>query len=198
MQEEEKNMESTWKQVVNDMFNSKNTTELQLRAFCTYNVLKDRIYKEVLSDVLEILNSEGLDVESDIWITVWGKLTSATIYLMTQTILQHFKNKQDDADSFNVLVFNTFLRDFDERKETLIEYERDNPSLGDSQVVWALGSQICKAVGREDAFLAMKITKFWEQIAKIEAETTLGILGAFFDELKEKMLKLNYVRMQKE
>jgi len=114
------------------MFNSKNTTELQLRAFCTYSVLKDRIYTEVLPDVLEILNSEGLDVESDIWTTVWGKLTSATIYLMTQTVLQHFKSKQDDADSFNVLVFNTFLRDFDERKETLIEYERDNPSLGDS------------------------------------------------------------------
>ena len=198
MQEEEKNMESTWKQVVNDMFNSKNTTELQLRAFCTYNVLKDRIYTKVLSDVLEVLSNEGVDVESDIWITVWGKLTSATIYLMTQTVLQHFKNKQDDADSFNILVFNTFLKDFNERKETLIEYERVNPSLGNSQVLWALDSQICKAVGREDAFLAIKITTFWEQIAKIEAETTLGILGASFDELKEKMLKLNYVRMQKE
>lgn len=188
-----KSMESTWEQDVNNMFNSKSTTELELRAFCTYFTLKARIYTEVLSDVLEILNSEGLDVERGIWIAVFGKLTGATICVMDRTVLQHFKSKQDDVNSFVAHVFNTFLWDFGERKETLLGYMIANdPSLGDGQVVWPLGSQICEVVGREDASLAMKITTFREQIAKIGAETTLDILGAPFDELKEKMLKLNY------
>jgi len=191
-------MGSTWEGIVDNMFNSKNIPELQLRAFCTYNVLKDRIYTEVLSDVLKVLDNEGVDVESDIWITVWGKLTSATIYLMTHAVLQYFKNKSGSADSFNGFVFNIFLKDFDERKETLMEYERDNTAFGHGQVIWAMGSQICKAINREDALLASKINLFWEQVAKVDREVTPRILKASPHELKEEMLKLNFVKMRKE
>jgi len=190
-------MELTWEQIVNNMFNSKNSSELDLRAFCTYSILKDRIYTEVLSDVLRVLEREGVDVESDIWITVWSKLTSAAIYMMTHTALQYFKNKEDDADNFNIFVYKIFFKDFNERKETLIEYERVNPNLGKGQVVWAMGAQICTAVGRESAFLVTKLTVFWKQIIKIERETTSYILKASLDELKDKVLKLNYIKMQK-
>lgn len=191
-------MKPSWEQIVNDIFKSENITELQLRAFCTYNILKDRIYTEVLPEVLKILNKEGLDIES-IWITVWGKLISAAIYLMVQTVSQYFKDNKNDADNFNKLVFATFLEDFNEQKETLLEYEKNNQTLGRGQMIWALGSQICKAIGREDPNLIIKINiLFWEQIAWIEARTTWNILKMPLDKLKEKMLKLNYVKMKEE
>lgn len=191
-------MDSTWKQLVNNMFDSSNVSGLHKRAFCTYSTLKDRIYAEVLPDVLKILHNEGVGAKSDIWVVVWGKLTSASIYVMIQTVLRYFEDNKDDADDFNLLVINAFLRDFNESKETLMEYGKDNPNLGRGQAVWALGSQICKTVGRRDVFLATKIVTFWEQITKIEAETTSGILRTPIDDVKKKMLKLNYVRVRKD
>lgn len=117
---------------------------------------------------------------------ILGKLVAFMIYTATQTILSHFKDRKE-ADKFNGRLFLLFLKKFNETKETLIDFERDNPAMGDSQVIWSLGSQISKLLGKEDIFLATGMAPFTLLLTKLEIESTEFCLNATFDELKEKI-----------
>lgn len=172
-----------FKEATKNVFESTSMSEIQKRAFAEYALLEDRTYINILPKVLAILNNENIYLSNDMSIKVWSKIMAFAIYIMTCSILG--KLNRQKADEFNVLVYQMYLRHFEESIETLKEYEKENPTMGDAQPLWTFSKQILEAINREDITLAVKLLPLVEDVNKLDINTTIYCLEASLDDLKK-------------
>lgn len=174
----------SWAEIIDNMFDK--GTEIDIRVMSLLNLLSYRAEKEILPNVLSLISKHTrIKVPSSDRYQILGKLVAFMVYTGCQTILS--SKSRTEADEFNKRFFLFFIKKFNETQETLTDFERDNPATGDAQIIWSLGSQICKLLDKEDAFLATELGIFTSPLTKIEIESTKYCLGSSLDELRNKI-----------
>ena len=159
--------------------------DLDIRVIALLNLLSYRVERDILPNIVcrirEVIGKNVSETEKHV---ILGKLVAFTVYTGSQTILSKFKDDREKADEFNAKLFLCFLKKFGEAKETLLDFERDNPAMGEAQPIWSLGSQISKSLGLEDFILAVSVGSFSPQLSEIELESTKYCIETPLSELK--------------
>ena len=184
-------MTQAYKKIIENWINLKDTVEWQIRGLALYLGLRRIVEETVLPRLIEVLEERySIKVADDKIKPICGKILAFGIFVMTRDILNLY-SETELADKFNVFVIKIFLNDFDEKKETLLEYEKANPVLKKGQVIWAPGKSVAEVFGKEDFWLAMESSIVCSRfMAEPQAIVTSFIMKAPIEKVKEFLINI--------